>query len=91
MILVLMTWCKLYTDSKPMCQHYTTPSGVISAYIEPNSVALNSTKSDQKEGPTTLLVSAKPNQVIWLDFAKLSEDKKTIVKVMICAITFLYI
>jgi len=71
-------------DLSPTCQHHTSPSGVISTSIQPNIVGLNNTKSDRKEGPATLLISAKSNQVIWLDFSKLSEAKRTIVKVINC-------
>ncbi len=58
-----------------MCQHYTSPKGNIIV------AGLNSTKLGHKEGPTSLLISAIPNQVIWLDFAKLDASKRTIVKV----------
>jgi len=62
----------------------TSPSGAISVSIDPYFIAegLNATKSGQKEGQTALLISAKSDQVIWLDFAKSVDSKRTIVKVL---------
>ena len=60
--------------------------------MEPNNVtgsirSNGATKSGSREGPTILLISAKPNEIIWVDFAKLANNKRTVVKVLI-PITF---
>jgi len=71
-----------YIDYLNSCQHITSTRGTF-ASLEP---VVNTKESDVNTRPdlirkTTLLISVKYNQVIWVDFGNLSKDKRTKVKV----------
>ena len=67
----------------PPCRHLTASSGSL-ASTDNRSNATQSGSNTVYKGPTTVLISAKPNQIIWMDFAKfkIHSDKRTKVKVL---------
>ncbi len=73
-------------DNWNSCQHVTSSSGTFSSILEPVARSTNNMNSgkatNQDKTTSTLLISAKPDQFIWVDFAKLDGNQRTKVKVL---------